>query len=131
MGCAQGVAHSNPVPLVIFDGTGGRVYVRINGLFISPAYKWGMNWGYNSLILTFDTNFLGHPSTLFMYVWAPNGIYWGFNLGILGDYNPHGLYGICNIRPLLRSNMSCSDRSIMKLYITKHFRYLKWRYSPM
>ena len=25
---------------------------------ISPTYKWGMNWGYNPLILTIDPNFL-------------------------------------------------------------------------
>ena len=29
----------------------------------SPTYKWGGPWGYNSLILTFDPNFLGHPSS--------------------------------------------------------------------
>ena len=28
---------------------------------LSPAYKW-VYWGYNPLILTFDPNFLGHPS---------------------------------------------------------------------
>ena len=34
--------------------------VRINGQdqwVISPTYKWGMNWGYNPLILTIDPNF--------------------------------------------------------------------------
>ena len=31
---------------------------------ISPTYKWGIPWGYNPLILTFDTNFLGHPSSV-------------------------------------------------------------------
>ena len=36
---------------------------RINGLVITDPYKWGMNWGYNPLILTIDPNFLGHPSS--------------------------------------------------------------------
>ena len=36
--------------------------VRINGLFHLPIN--GVYWGYNLLILSFDPNFLGHPSTL-------------------------------------------------------------------
>ena len=34
--------------------------VRINGLFHLLIN--GIHWGYNPLILTFDPNFLGHPS---------------------------------------------------------------------
>ena len=34
--------------------------VKINGLFHLLAN--GVYWGYNPLILTFDPNFLGHPS---------------------------------------------------------------------
>ena len=30
---------------------------------ISPTYQWGIPWGYNSLILTIDPNFLKHPRT--------------------------------------------------------------------
>ena len=33
---------------------------RINGLY--PTYKWGMNWGEITHLLTIDPNFLGHPS---------------------------------------------------------------------
>ena len=29
----------------------------------SPTFTWGITWGYNPLILTFDPNFLGHSST--------------------------------------------------------------------
>ena len=55
-------------PLRFFlDGSGSYIetsrwqeVIRINGLY--PTYKWGMNWGYNPLILTFDPNFLGYPS---------------------------------------------------------------------
>ena len=35
--------------------------VSINGLFHLPI-NWLVYWGYNPLILTFDPNFLGHPS---------------------------------------------------------------------
>ena len=35
--------------------------VRINGV-ISPPYKWDINWGDITHFLTFDPNFLGHPS---------------------------------------------------------------------
>ena len=49
------------VPLEGSDRINGD---RINGLVISPTYKWGINWGEkNPLILTIDPNFLGHPST--------------------------------------------------------------------
>ena len=30
----------------------------VSNWVISPTYKWGIPWGYNPLILTFDPNFL-------------------------------------------------------------------------
>ena len=35
----------------------------VNGsmAYFTDPYKWGIPWGYNPLILTFDPNFLGHP----------------------------------------------------------------------
>ena len=41
---------------------------------ISPTYKWGIPWGYNQLILTFDPSFLGHPR----YVRRGGGVGCGF-----------------------------------------------------
>ena len=35
----------------------------VSNWVISPTYKWGIPWGYNPLILTFEPNFQGHPST--------------------------------------------------------------------
>ena len=40
------------------------------GYFTDP-YKWGIPWGYNPLILTFDPNFLEHPSTLLGMITYP------------------------------------------------------------
>ena len=44
--------------------------VRINGLF-HLLIDGGIPWGYNPLILTFDPNFLGHPSTLSKFNMEP------------------------------------------------------------
>ena len=55
-----------------YMGTWMSQEVRINGL--QPTYKWGIPWGYNPLILTFDPNFLGHPSK-----WSYHPIYGSYN----------------------------------------------------
>ncbi len=48
---------------------------------ISHTCKWGMNWGYNPLILTIDPNFLGHPSMQL----SLRG--WSIALGIVTNLN--------------------------------------------
>ena len=48
---------------VTLEGSGWINGDRINVLDISYLFKWFVYWGYNTLILTSDPNFLGHPSS--------------------------------------------------------------------
>ena len=52
--------------------------VRINGLF--HLLVKGIPWGHNPLILTFDPNFLGHPSTNHIYFTSKHDQRWTFTM---------------------------------------------------
>ena len=51
-----------------FVGCSRKLGLMVSNWVISPdllVLKWGIHWGYNPLILTFDPNFQGHPSSCF------------------------------------------------------------------